>query len=308
MPDGEDESGIHGEALVGRERRGAAQREDRIRRSGGPQVEVAVALQHADAVAGRVAAQKDRAAVGELGVRDLERTAAVAAYTAARGEQAARGGERLLVAGGADGEDQRLRILRDGEERDPFVRIEAVGIRRLGVKHVEADGVADAPRDLVEDGAQRQLGGHFPVGGDPRPGRGQKEGGADVGGDGHRDGALEHRHMGARRAALPVLVAHGLDDRVDACARERVHHRRALRGGGPVSEVPDDLRPLGQLLRLAEPEPDTRVGRPRIARIGVDPLRARQQDEQATDQGRSHARRVYHTPSGRCGASSRGAG
>ena len=295
MPDRGEKSGIGGEALARRNRRGAGQRAGRIGRASKAQVEISLALQERDRLAGGIATHQNGSPIRQRRVPQLEGAAPVASQGPGGTEKLPRCSQRLLLVGAADREHQRLGVLWNGEERDAFLRVESVCFRGARVEHVESRASAERPRELVERRSQRQLGGDLAVDDQSRPRRGDQQRGARVPRHRHGHGSLQRGDVRPRRAHLAVLVANGLDDGVDACARECVDDGRALPLRGPVAEVPEDLGSFRHLLRLAEAERNAGVRRPGISGIGRDPLHAGQQDEQAEEQASPHARRVYHT-------------
>src|SRR5439155_9844375 len=254
-----NESGIDGEALVWRERGCGAEREQRIAADRGADVEVAVTLDDRDLVAGGALAEHDRGPVGQFRVAELEGAGAETTDAARTREQPARGGEGLRVVERADGEDERFRVLRNGEEAGALVGVEAVRFGRLGIEGVETGGVADRAGDLVEEGAERELAGDLAVQRNLLPRRRQHQGGADVAWDGHGHRAARCDDVRAGGPRRGVLVADGFDDGADARPRKRVGdlHAGGLRA---VAEVPDDLAAFGDCFPLAERDWNRSVG------------------------------------------------
>src|SRR5207244_1605798 len=143
-----DEAGIDGEALVGRERARGAQGDQRIAAARGADVEVAVALDDRDLVAGGALAEHDRGSVGRLRVAELDGAGSETAASPEGGADAARtrhrhgGGRRGGVGAGGPG---RAVLVADGFDDGVGARPRK-GVCDLHTRDLRA--VAEVPDDL----------------------------------------------------------------------------------------------------------------------------------------------------------------
>src|SRR5205814_2279948 len=143
VPDRGEKSGIGGEALARRNRRGAGQRAGRISRASKAQVEISLALQERDRLAGGIATYQNGSPIRQRRVPQLEGAAPVASQGPGGTEKLPRCSQRLLLVGAADREHQRLGVLWNGEERDAFLRVESVCFRGARVEYVESRASAE---------------------------------------------------------------------------------------------------------------------------------------------------------------------
>src|SRR5205823_6564430 len=140
-----------------------------------PQVQVAIALDHRDLLASATSAEQHGDATLHPRVGELEWSTGEAAFHRA-GKEPLHRGQRFAIVARAHGRDERLGILRHGEEGEPLVGIESVLERGARIERVESEGLRELARRLVEYVREPELRGRGTVRRHaPRAGGAQKQ-------------------------------------------------------------------------------------------------------------------------------------
>ena len=186
--------------------------------------------------------------------------------------------------------------MRNGEQRESFVGIESVFLRRPAVERVESEGFRQLARGLLEDVGEAQLSRGRAVQRDAFPWTLLDPDRADVRRNRRGDRPAQHGGVRAGALLLPVGGDDRLRDAVRARARERVLHPRALHERSSVAEVPDDAHSLGQILLRSVRHRNARGDGAVFARGRRDaPSASGAEEERRAGHSGEHGAPIYHT-------------